>query len=169
MKAGRKLLLAAASIFGSAFAHVANAQTPSATQEVFAYPCAGCSTVSTLNTGASQVASTAPYPANGAILLMISTTGNMSGYFRVGSYMMCSVPYYPYYYYCTSGGTVVRYATAITLTEAEARALDEQLIAKAIGRVTIPAQYGTSAHSAYVEDVNSGLRNSAPLSLRPTG
>jgi hypothetical protein len=169
MKAGRKLLLAAALVLSGAFAHVANAETVGPTQTVFAYPCTGCSTYSQLHSGAHQVTNTAPYPANGDVLLMIGTAGSASAYFRVGSYMMCSIPTYPYYYYCSSGGTVVRYVSAITLTAAEAQALDEQLIAKAIGRVTIPAQYGTSAHSALAEDINSGLRNVVPIALSFTG
>jgi hypothetical protein len=101
--------------------------------------------------------------------MMISTTGSASGYYRVGGYMMCATPSYPYYYYCSSGGTAVRYVTAITLTDAEAQALDDQLIAKAIGRVTIPAEYGTSAYSALAEDINSGLRNSVPIVMSITG
>ena len=63
----------------------------------------------------------------------------------------------------------MRYVTAITLTDAEAQALDDQLIAKSIGRVTIPAQYGTSALSANAEDINTGLRNVVPIALTITG
>ena len=96
MKAGHKLLLAAALIFG-VFAQVANAVTPSPTETIFAYPCAGCSTVAKLNTGATQVA-TSTVPPIGSIVMMISTTGSATGYYRVGGYMMCSTPSYPYYY-----------------------------------------------------------------------
>lgn len=168
MKAGHKLLLAAALIFGGEFAQVANAVTPSPTETIFAYPCAGCSTVAKLNAGATQVA-TSTIPPIGSIVMMISTTGNASGYYRVGGYMMCTTPSYPYYYYCSSGGTPVRYVTAITLSDAEAQALDNQLIAKAIGQVKIPAQYGTSAHDANAEDINSGLRNAVPIAMSFTG
>jgi len=167
MKAKHKLLLAAALIFGSAFAQVANAVTnPPATQAVQVIPCMGCSTFAKLSTAAHQYTQ-ATRPADGTVLLMFSNTSSASGYFRVGSYMMCSVPYYPYYYYCSAGGTVVRYVTAITLTDAEAQELDATLIAKAIGSVEIPVEYGTSASSALAVDLNSGVRVAAPIHLNP--
>jgi hypothetical protein len=167
MNTAHRLLLTAALIFGGAFAQVANAQTsPPASQPILVIPCMGCSTFAKLSTGATAYLN-AKQPADGTVLLLFSNTNSASGYFRVSSYRMCSTPNYPYYVYCSSGGTLVRYVAAITLTDAEAQALDAKFIAKAIGNVTIPATYGTSASSTLDEDANTGLRGAIPIHLNP--
>jgi hypothetical protein len=103
--------------------------------------------------------STSPYPADNSVFLIISGTQNLSAYYRVGSYQVCN--YYPYGYPCAP----YRYAIPITVTAAQAQALDEQLFAKNVGSVKINPVYGSSASSALSEDVNSGLRQVVPFQV----
>jgi hypothetical protein len=167
MNTAHRLLLTAALIFGGAFAHEANAQTaPPATQAILVIPCMGCSTFAKLQNGATQYMQ-AVRPPDGTVLLVYNNTSSASGYFVVRSYMMCFTPNYPYYNYCNSGGTVQRYTQAITLSDAEAQALDSAFIAKAIGSVEIPETYGTSAGSTLDVDANSGLRVAVPIHFSP--
>jgi hypothetical protein len=167
MNTAHRLLLTAELRFGGAVAQVANSQTnPPASQPIVVIPCMGCSTFAKLSTGATAYMN-ATLPADGTVLLLFSNTNSASGYFRVSSYRMCSTPNYPYYVYCSSGGTLVRYVASITLSDAEAAQLDSKFIAKSVGSVTIPAQYGTSAGSTLDEDANSGLRNAIPIHLNP--